>query len=268
MSLLEALLLAVLQGLTEFLPVSSSGHLVMAAELGGMPLVGSQREAYFVLLHAASLLAVVVFFGREIGRLLAGAERWRAVIAVVVGCIPAGLAAVWLKASGQTGLFETPWVVGVAWLATGALLLVVRHAGRGAWGPFDPGYGRGLAVLLVVGLAQAIAIVPGISRSGATIAVALLLGMHREEAFRYSFLMALPLIAAAQLVELEALGPVADAASTGTLALAFGLCFAVSLASLWVLARMVRGGRLAWFAPYCLLAGLGTLLLWATGTLS
>ncbi|MDJ0973146.1 MAG: undecaprenyl-diphosphate phosphatase [Planctomycetota bacterium] len=268
MSLIEALVLAVLQGLTEFLPVSSSGHLVMAAELTQLPLRGSEREAFFVLLHAASLLAVLVYFGREIVRLLSSADRGRALVAIGIGCVPAGLVALALKASGSTALFETPWVVGVAWIATAALLFVTRRVGRGSWGPFERGFGRGVGFLLLVGLAQAVAIVPGISRSGATIAVALLAGMHREEAFRYSFFMALPLIAAAQVIELEALGPVVDAASGGVLAIAFGACFLVSVASLWVLAKMVRGGRLAWFAPYCLVAGLVTLVLWGTGTLS
>ena len=268
MSLLEALVLAVLQGLTEFLPVSSSGHLVMAAELGGLPLTGDAREAFFVLLHAASLLAVVVFLAREIVGLLKGAQRMRALAAIGIGCIPAGIVGLWLKTSGSTGLFETPWIVGAAWLATALLLFLTRRAPSASWGPFDAGFGRGVGVLLIIGCAQAIAIVPGISRSGATIAAALLLGMHKEEAFRYSFLMALPLIAAAQVLELDALGPVADAASSGGLAIAFVACFAVSLVSLWVLARMVRGGRLAWFAPYCLLAGIATLALWASGTLS
>ncbi len=268
MSLLEALVLAVLQGLTEFLPVSSSGHLVMATELGRLPRSGEAREAFFALLHAASLLAVVVFLAREIWGLLAGKDRTRALVAVGIGCIPAGIAGLWLKTSGASGLFETPWIVGAAWLATAALLFATRRAPEGAWGPFESGFGRGLGILLIIGCAQAIAIVPGISRSGATISAALLLGMHKEEAFRYSFLMALPLIAAAQVLELDALGPVVDAASATGLAIAFGACFVVSLASLWVLAKIVRGGRLAWFAPYCLVAGIVTLALWGTGTLS
>lgn len=268
MVLWVAIGLAVLQGVTEFLPVSSSGHLVLAAELIELPMTGAERESFFVLLHFASFLAVIVYMARDIGALLRGPERGRVIAAVGIGCIPAAIAGVLIKVSGQTGLFESAWIAGGAWLVTAALLWSLRRAPEATFGPFDAGFGRGAGILLLIGLAQACALAPGISRSGATIAVAMLLGMRREEAFRFSFLMALPLILGAQVLDLEALGELSRVAAPASLAAAFAVCFAVSLACLWILARAVRGGRLQWFAPYCAAIGILTLVLCATGAIS
>jgi len=254
--LIEALALAALQALTEFLPVSSSGHLVVAAEVLDLPLRGEERAAFFVWLHAASLLAIVVALSREWLRLL---RAPRLLLAAGLAALPAGAVGVTLKSLGALEMFDLPAIAAVGWLVTAALLWSVRS-------PRDPGppleerrpFPAGL--LTALGCFQAAAILPGISRSGATISAGLRLGLARDEAFHFSFLMALPLIAGAQALEVPTLGALTQGSGWLVLGLSFALCFALSTLALAALRRCVRQGRLHLFAPYCLALGLGTLL--------
>lgn len=254
MDLFEALALATLQALTEFLPVSSSGHLLVASELLALEVHGAERQALFVLLHLASLLALALGLVWP-RRPAAGPPPERVpLLAVLVACLPAGAVGLALKFGGAAGLFDHAPIAGAGWLLTAVLLWLPRRR-RAPARPLAPGGRLALWPLLFVGALQALAILPGVSRSGATIAAALLAGFAPATAFRLSFLAALPLIAGAQVLELRAAGALLDRLPGGTVALAFVLCFGLSLAAFEALRRVVAAGRLHVFAPYCALAG-------------
>jgi undecaprenyl-diphosphatase len=259
-SILEALVLAVVQGLTEFLPVSSSGHLVVGSALLRDDLSSASREAYFVWLHAASFLAVLLFFARDLIELLRRADRIRVVLLLAVGCLPAGLAGIAYHLSGMSGLFDHVWVVGIAWLVTAALLWSTRGSPAGDLDLLASGRPFPWRIILLIGLAQAAAILPGISRSGATIAVALLLGVRGHGAFRYSFLMALPLILGATVLEARGIGDLAGDLGWAVLATGFAACFLVSWLALGWLRRAVEAGGLHRFSPYLAAVAVAALL--------
>jgi undecaprenyl-diphosphatase len=254
--LIEALALAALQALTEFLPVSSSGHLVVAAEILELPLHGEDRAAFFVWLHVASMLAIVVALWREWLRVL---RTPRLLLAVGLAALPAGAAGLTLKTLGALEVFDLPAIAALGWLVTAALLWNTRRP-RTVGPPLEERRPFPFGLLIALGCYQAVAILPGVSRSGATIAGGLRLGLSREEAFNLSFLMFLPLMAGAQALEFRALAPLARDRGWVVLGLSFALCFALSTLALAALRRYVRRGRLHSFAPYCLAAGLATLV--------
>ncbi len=256
--LLLGILLGALQGLGEFLPVSSSGHLAVLLHFTGwdehrfLPLI--------VALHLATTLAVLVYFRDRIGAMFRGLrggpgaeEGRRMVLLLVAGSIPTALIGIILKEPLEA-LFTSPWATVVGWTVTGILLVAAEHLSRD---------GRSLPVTvpaaLAVGVAQGVAIVPGISRSGATIAVALMLGVAREDAFAFSFLLSLPAVLGAMIIEGE-LGALAGGDVT-VLAAGVVTAFALGLAALAWLSGLVRRGRLLPFSLYCWVAAA------ATGTL-
>jgi len=255
-SVLEALLLGLVQGLTEFLPVSSSGHLAVLEHLWKLP--AESRLPLTVMLHGATALAVIFYFAPLIARLVRGlgagdparrSSSWRMVGYIVVASIPAGLAGVMLGDLIDRA-FASPLLVGMMLLVTGGVLYGTRYSqarGRTGW-----------LRSFLVGIGQAIAILPGISRSGATIASGLYLGMERKEAFEFSFLLAIPAIVGAFLLEFRKV----DLAVLNPPALATGMvaAFAAGLLALYILARAVSSRRLYWFAFYCWLAGLATIV--------
>ena len=201
MSLWQAVFLGALQGGTEFFPVSSSGHLVVGQTLLGLEIPGVQFE---VAVHVATLISVLVMYrGRLIdlvsGTLRRDGDAWRYLGLLAVATLPAGVVGVFFgDAIGV--LFESPFVPATAFLVTGAILWSTRRViGREHWR--KPGWG----VALLIGLAQAFALVPGISRSGTTVAMALWLDVEAEEAAAFSFLMAIPAIAGAALLQIPEL---------------------------------------------------------------
>jgi undecaprenyl-diphosphatase len=230
MNLWEAIFLGALQGATEFFPVSSSGHLVVGQTLLDLDIPGVQFE---VAVHVATLLSVLVVYRGRIIDLLSGALNrdagaWRYVGLLAVATLPAGILGVFLGDAIEA-LFESPFVPATAFLITGAILWSTRKAiglgdkrndrredrgnDRREGGPVDgrgngqrdgPGQGKpfGWGVALLIGFAQAFALVPGISRSGTTVAMALWLGVAAEEAAAFSFLMAIPAIAGAALLQI------------------------------------------------------------------
>jgi undecaprenyl-diphosphatase len=270
---LEAIFLGALQGVTEFLPVSSSGHLVIAQALLGEQEPGVLLE---VSLHFGTLLAILFVFRKDLARVVrdglcgarmrlggAGADtvmeahpHYRAAWAVAIGTIPAGLAGVLLK-SGAEQLLDSPAVAGVCLMATGVLLLLIPLAPEGEEAPVDPGRG------LLVGVAQAFALLPGISRSGSTIAVGRFLRLGPETAARFSFLLAIPAVAGAALLEFVGVFRNGITTETGSLALAAGTLTSVvvGVVSLIWLMRIIRRGKLHWFGLYCLPLGV-LVLLW------
>ena len=264
----HALILGVVQGLTEFLPVSSSGHLVLGQSILGL----KEPELLFdVLLHVGTLAAVIVCYGKDIRRIAwgwcssllgkdSGDGAARTGWLLILGSVPAGIVGVFLGALVEE-MFASPRLAACALLVTGGILCLSEPR---------EGAGRGEAEMtakdaLIIGVFQAFAIVPGISRSGATIAAALMRGVAREQAARFSFLLSVPTILGAfalKVKELEdPLGAKLLPYAVGALAAAV-----VGAVALGWLIRLVRGGNLARFRYYCWGAGALTLVyLFATG---
>ncbi|MFP4055812.1 MAG: undecaprenyl-diphosphate phosphatase [Candidatus Brocadiia bacterium] len=257
MTILQGLGLGALQGLTEFLPVSSSGHLVLARELLG---VGDEPAVEFaVLVHAGSLLAIVVYFWRDIVSLLT--RRRRLVPWLVVGSLPAVGVYVAFREVIEGGLFESPTAVGVALLVTGTVLWLSERRAADA---------RGLEAVtwldaVAVGVAQAVAIVPGISRSGMTIGGGLARGIERRAAVVFAFLLGAVAIAGATGLKARRLVAMGADGGWGPMAASFGASLAVSLAALAVLTALVRRKCLFGFAIYCYAVGGAVLLAKLTG---
>lgn len=256
--LLHMLVLAVVQGLTEFLPVSSSGHLVLAQHWLG----SREGDVFFdVVLHMGTLGSVLVVYRREVVRLLRcdGPAR-RYLAALAAGTLPA--VAVGLAAKDTVErLFEDPRFAAGGLLLT-ALLLVSTRLRRRADEPLpEPWEPRPVPMLpaALVGLAQALAIMPGISRSGATIATSLWLGLPRAEAARFSFLLSVPAIGGALVLQI-ADGAAADASGLPALLLAAFAAFAVGLLAIRWTALAVVQAHFWKFSVYCLAVGVIGLL--------
>ncbi len=214
MSVWEAVFLGVLQGATEFFPVSSSGHLVVGQTLLGLEIQGVQ---FVVAVHVATLISVLVMYRSRLIELLYGALRrdgdaWRYVGLLALATLPAAIVGVLLVDTIE-GLFESPFVPATAFLVTGGILWSTRRVpGRAELGREGSSGGRelgredrkkpGWGAALLIGFAQAFALVPGISRSGTTVVMALWLGVAAEEAAAFSFLMAIPVIAGAALLQM------------------------------------------------------------------
>jgi undecaprenyl-diphosphatase len=251
-SLLDSLILGVLQGLTEFLPISSSGHLAI-----GLHLLGAREPeenlAFIVAVHLGSLAAILLFSRREILAMLT--SRRRLLFVTIVATIPVaviGLVFKDLVEAITTNLF----VVGACLFGTAGLLGYARRRDTGATQAPDLSWGRAAGV----GCAQAAAILPGLSRSGSTLAAGLLAGLEREQALRFSFLLAAPAIGGAGLV--LALGGNGWGGLGGGVVLAGAAAsFVASLLAMAAMVRVVAKRRLGWFALYCAAAGAFALVL-------
>ncbi len=266
MEVWQALVLGIVQGLTEFLPISSSGHLVIIQQLFGLQASGEELLGFDLALHFGTLLSVVAVFYKDIGDMIAGCFRvvtrrgvkndagahlaWL----VIVGTIPAVVIAL-AFADFFRSLFDSAFTAGLMLLVTGAILFVTRFVKRSDRSQKDL---RAHDAILV-GCAQALAILPGISRSGTTISAGLFRNWDRKLAARFSFLLAVPAILGGIVFELEnlsqwsvtALGPLI----IGVVAAAISGYIAIH----WLL-RVVQRGNLSHFAYYCWAVGLAAVL--------
>lgn len=266
MSLVEILVLAVVQGLTEFLPVSSSGHLVVANSLlerWGMPPAQDLVEVS-IALHLGTLASVLVYYRREIARML-GADK-RVIPLLIVGTIPAAIVGVGLKKglpdATADGILENVLIAGLMFPVTAFILIAASRARQGDSAYQSLGWGK----VLAIGAAQAFAILPGVSRSGSTIAAGLAVGLDRESASTFAFLLAIPAILGAGLLEtLDVLENGSTGTSLGLLALGFVVSFAVGWAALALLIQFVKRGRLAIFSWYLLPLGIAVIAWQLTG---
>ncbi|HNW94200.1 MAG TPA: undecaprenyl-diphosphate phosphatase, partial [bacterium] len=213
MNLLQAMVFGIIQGLTEFLPVSSSAHLDLYGALSGAVFAPDQQVAYFAILHLGSLAAVLVLFWRDVGQLARAVPgtvrkvltgRWglfrlyeKLLCMLAVATVPAGLVGVLFEKQIEAA-FNSITMIGFCLVLTGIVLWLTRYIPTGTTGVA----GMGIAKALAVGLAQALAILPGLSRSGMTISAALFMGIDREIAARFSFLLSLPVVAGAGLLKL------------------------------------------------------------------
>ena len=265
----RALFLGLLQGATEFLPVSSSGHLVLVPWLLGWPI---PSLAFDAMVHWGTLVAVIAYFWRDWLALLRGAwaglrarslndPAARLFLLLIVGTIPAALAGALLEDFFE-GMFARPDAAAGFLLLTAALLTLAELGWARRSSAPNPGALRALPALswadaLVVGLAQAVAILPGVSRSGATIAAGLGRGLEREAAARFSFLLSAPIILGAgamQLWQLARAGTLAEEAPL--LAAGFLTALVSGFAAIHFLLNYVRRRPLYPFALYCILLGI------------
>ena len=247
--------LAVLQGLTEFLPVSSSGHLVLLGSLFGFS--GEENLALGVLLHAGSLAAIVTFYFQTLIGFFKK-EQFKLLLMVIAGSVPAGVAGVALELSDlNTSLFGNPAAVGLAFWITATVLRMTSKPKLCA--KCEPVELKNISLkqALIVGFAQAFAILPGISRSGSTISAGVMSGIKREDAATFSFLLATPAICGAILLEILKIykNGVAVQGQTLQLALAVIVSAIVSYGALKLLVNIVKKGKLIWFSWYLYIAG-------------
>ncbi len=260
MSLLEAIVLGLVQGLTEFLPVSSSGHLLIGKELFGINDGGTTFE---VVVHAGTVLSTIVVFRKDILRLIKGffafrySEEMGFVINIFVSMLP--LALVYILFKDQIdALYEPPYniaIVGFALLMTAALL-TFTHFRKSNDRPINMGNA------FVIGLAQSVALLPGLSRSGSTIATGLLLGNRREDVARFSFLMVLIPILGETFLKMVGgeFTPAASGIPAVSLLAAFAAAFVAGVLACKAMVALVKRSKLIWFAAYCAVVGTAVLI--------
>jgi undecaprenyl-diphosphatase len=270
MSIFQAVILGIVQGVTEFLPVSSSGHLVLFQHLFGL----KEAELFFdVSVHMGTLTAVILFFRKEIRCLTAALfsfagrvvrknfslkDAWadkdmKLILLIGIGSVPTAIIGLLFHKAAEQ-LFSSVFLVGCALMATGLILWGTRWTKQDGEGI----NGFSIRKALIIGFMQGVAILPGISRSGTTIATALFLGLERETAARYSFLLSIPAIVGAEILTLADMNPVTMPylpilAGTLTAGVAGYL-------SLIMLVYIVKKGNMYMFAPYCWLVGTITLM--------
>jgi len=258
MTVLQGMMLGLLQGLTEFLPVSSSGHLALAEYFFG---IRSPGVTFEVFLHLGTAMAVVLYFRRRIASILVALTRFvlrlrydtaevRLALHLALATVPAALVGYFLESRVERA-FASPALVSVLLMVTGFILwfsgkLFPGTKARGTW--LDA---------LAIGAAQALAILPGISRSGSTLTAGLAVGLERRAAAEFAFLLSVPVILGAAAVSL---GDALDAGIAGGFVLGVGTlaAFLSALPAIALLLRAVTAGKLANFAYYC----------WAAGALS
>jgi undecaprenyl-diphosphatase len=260
MNLLQAVVLGIVEGLTEFLPVSSTGHLTITEGLLGLDVDETSVTAFTAVIQTGAILAVIVYFRGDLARLVRGFLNglrsrewrgdadWREAWYVIVGSLPIGI--VGLTAKGVIeGPLRSLWVVGAALIAWSAVMIWAERRARQAGG--EPQ--ASLRDVLVIGVVQCGALVPGVSRSGATISAGLVRGLDRVSATRLSFLLSIPALTAAGAVELkDAFG---DGAGVAATAVATVVAFAVAYASIAWLLRFVADHSIARFVPYRVAVG-------------
>lgn len=242
MSVFQAMVLAVIQGVAEFLPISSSGHLVIAQKLMRL---AAPPVAFDIWLHVATLGAIFWWLGRELKLSL------RMIKLVLVGSIPAGIAGLAIQPDLKN-IFDSLGIVGWGLVITGVMLLITKRR-------TETRIRLTVKAAVLIGLAQAVAILPGVSRSGSTIATALMLGINNQKALRFSLLLAVPAILGAQMLEIDKL--INNGISLQINLVGFIVAFIVGLGALRLLSGTLKNKKLHYFGWYCLMAG-GATLLW------
>lgn len=253
MTWLDALWLGLIQGLTEYLPVSSSGHLEIANTLLGIK--GSDNLAFAVLVHAATVCSTLVVLRKEIASLFCGLFRFRwndetqYVAKILLSMIPVGIVGVFFKDTVESFFGNGLLVVGIMLLVT-ALLLTFAYRAK-------PRKKDSISYrdAFVIGLAQACAVLPGLSRSGTTIATGLLLGDKKEQIARFSFLMVIIPILGEAFLDLVGgeFSPAESGLSVTAMLVGFLAAFVSGCAACKWMLKLVQNGRLVWFALYCAL---------------
>ncbi len=259
METLQAILLGIVQGITEFLPVSSSGHLQIAKALLGVEI--EENLTFDVTLHAATVLSTLVVLRSEVARLIGGLFSRRFtpeqayVLKIVLSMIPIGIVGFCFKEQ-LDALLDGPYIlafVGAMLLATAALLAFAYYARPREKAEIS------YRDAFIIGLAQAVAALPGLSRSGSTIATGLLLGNRKEAVAQFSFLMVLVPILGEMLLEVAS-GELTTGIGGVQLAAGFAAAFVTGCLACKFMLEMVKRGKLVWFALYCAAAGIVSII--------
>jgi undecaprenyl-diphosphatase len=272
-NLLQAIVLGGVEGLTEFLPVSSTGHLTITEKIFGLSIDSDDVTAFTAVIQVGAIVAVIVYFARDIWNIIVGWLRgvgnreardsvdYRMGWYVIVATIPIGIAGL-LGKDLVTGPLRNLWWVAGALIVWSAAMIVAERVATQARHERD----MSMRDAIVIGLVQVLALVPGVSRSGATISAGLFNGLDRVTATRMSFFMSIPALVAAALVELpSAFGGGISATDT---VVATVVSFVVAYFAVAWLLRFVAHHPITWFVPYRLALGIVLLVLLATGTMS
>ncbi|WP_026689249.1 undecaprenyl-diphosphate phosphatase [Alteribacter aurantiacus] len=262
MTWFEALIIGLVQGISEFLPISSSAHLLIVEKMLGIS-YHDPTLTFEVLLHFASLLAVFVYFKQELVTLITKATRYllkrstegkndfRFVLLLFISTVITFVVGKILESALGSGITNFS-LIAVALIITGIFLIFIEHGG------FNERKGKGdisVKDACWIGVAQAIAVIPGISRAGSTLVGAMMLGLKKEEALRYSFLLSIPIISGLTLLKLTSMSAISSV-SLLSLTIAFLSSFLFALIGIRWLIRMVQKTKLSYFAIYCILLGI------------
>ena len=266
LGIVDAVVLGVVEGLTEFLPVSSTGHLTIAEGLLGLDVDDPSVTAFTAVIQSGAILAVLLFFAKDIARFARGAvaglrsaagrqgEDWTFTLAVVVGSLPIGVVGLLFRDVVKGPVLRSLVTVGIALIVWSAVMVLAERRATQARGEAEVTVTDGL----VIGLVQCIALVPGVSRSGATISAGLLRGIDRVTATRMAFFLAIPALTAAGALEL----PSALGGGSGLAPVLVGtvVSFLVAYASIAFLLRFVASNSIVAFVPYRVVLGVVVLV--------
>jgi undecaprenyl-diphosphatase len=273
MNYFDSVVLGIVEGLTEFLPVSSTGHLTIAEKALGLDVNDVAVTGYTAVIQMGAIAAVIVYFAKDIGAI---AKAWSLGLVrpeyrgrlehrmgwyVIVGSIPVGVVGLVFKDLIK-GDLRSLWVVAIALIVWSAVMWYAEKVARQERSEKQ----LGLTDALIIGGAQCLSLVPGVSRSGATISTGLLLGLDRVAATRLSFFLSIPALLAAGLYELK--DSLSGSISAGETIVGTAVSFVVAYASVAWLLKFVAHHSIAWFTPYRVVLGGVILVLLGTGTMS
>jgi undecaprenyl-diphosphatase len=289
MTFLQAIILGIVQGLSEFIPISSTAHLVLAGRVMNLPLSAEQTTASIAVIQLGTLIAVLVYFARDIwdittafvsdhAALLRGKRRvlpggatsvalsrdaWLGWL-VIIGSLPVGIVGLLFKKQIEGTFTKSLWVIATMMIVVAVMLAIAEFVGKKKRVMEDLGLGDAIAI----GCAQVLALIPGSSRSGSTIMGGLFMGETRGTAARFSFLLSIPAIAASGLLELKEALHNLPSGSLSSLAIATVVSGIVGYASIWFLLRFLRTHTTGIFIGYRLILGAALLIMLFSGRLS
>ncbi len=255
MTILQALILGIIQGLTEFLPVSSSGHLELVKFLFGDESLPQESLTFTVVLHFATALSTLVVFRKEVLEIFKGLFQFKwneeliFSLKIIISMLPAVLVGLFFEKELEALFSGQILLVGVMLLVTAALLFLADRAK-------NTNKNVSYTNAFIIGISQAIAMLPGISRSGATISTSVLLGVDRERAARFSFLMVVPLIFGKVAKDILGGEISLESSQVGVLSIGFIAAFIAGLLACTWMIKLVKNSKLSYFAIYCLIIGL------------
>ncbi|MGD1944731.1 MAG: undecaprenyl-diphosphate phosphatase [Croceivirga sp.] len=255
MDTIDAIILGIIQGLTEFLPVSSSGHLELGKAILGDNSIPEESLLFTVVLHFATALSTIVIFRKDVWEIIKGLfsfqwnEETQFSLKIIISMIPAALVGLLLEDFMEVFFDGAIIIVGIMLLVTAVLLYLADMAKTTA-------KGGSYRSAFVIGMAQMVAMLPGISRSGATISTAVLLGIDKTKSARFSFLMVVPLILGKVAKDIFSGDISFESAQIGAMGAGFVAAFLAGLIACTWMIKLVRQSKLTYFAIYCLVVGL------------